>query len=118
MDLGISVADKKSGGAEAGLDLFAGAKFQADVKLALKMRLVNEKEINTEPKSKDDKTWDDITEVSYGFWAAGGLGVEAGFQLGYFDGRWRFHAKGLMINVMVIFLAIAVINNIMCHSLY
>jgi hypothetical protein len=39
-----------------------------------------------------------LAEVSYGVWAAIGIGLEAGFQLGYSDRRFRFQAKlGLVL---------------------
>jgi len=93
MDLGVSVKEKeKSSGLEAGLDLFAGAKAGADSTLALKMKLFSDEDKN-KGTSLQSIDWTTLADVSYGVWGALGIGLEAGFQLGYFDDRFRFHAK-------------------------
>ncbi len=99
LDLGVSVKEKKgsstsdtSAGAEAGLDLFAGVKTGADATLGLKMKLISEEDSknNINPKSVD---WTTLADVSYGVWFAAGIGVQAGFKLGYFENRFRYQAK-------------------------
>lgn len=93
MDLGVSVKEKdQSGGLEAGLDLFAGAKAGADSTLALKMKLFSDDDRNrgTSLQSID---WTTLADVSYGVWGGLGIGLEAGFQLGYKDDRFRYQAK-------------------------
>ena len=94
MDLGVSVkGTDKSGGLETEVELFAGAKAGADSTLAMKMKLISDEDIN--PKSVD---WTTLADISYGVWGAIGIGLEAGFQLGYKDDRFRFQAKiGLVL---------------------
>lgn len=98
MDLGVSVnAKDQSGGLTAGLDLFAGAKAGADSTMGLKMKLFSDED---QLKGISPKTinWTTLAEVSYGGWGAIGIGLDAGFQLGYFDERFRFQAKiGLVL---------------------
>jgi len=94
MDLGVSVREKdQSGGLETGLELFAGAKTAADSTLAMKMKLLRE-----DDEEAGSTEWAGLGEVSYGVWAGIGIGLEAGFQLGYFEERFRFQSKiGLVL---------------------
>ncbi len=98
MDLGVSVKEnQESGGLESGLELFAGARTGADTTLALKMKLYSDED-RSENVSLNAIDWTPIAEATYGVWAAIGIGLEAGFQLGYFDSRFRFQAKlGLVL---------------------
>lgn len=77
-----------SAGLEAGLDLFAGGKVGADVKLSFLMKLIDDKEISF--RAVD---WASLGDASFGTWAAVGAGIVASFKVGYFNGRFRYHTK-------------------------
>ncbi|MEN9308707.1 MAG: hypothetical protein RL173_2639, partial [Fibrobacterota bacterium] len=80
------------GGLEAGCDLFAGAKASAAVSLALKAKLLKDADIRAK-KNPFEADWTSLCDISYGGWAAWGVGLTAGFKLGYFDKKWVFQGK-------------------------
>lgn len=93
LDAGISLKDPlaKDGEplkAQAGLDLFAGAKTQADVTLSAQMKLVDD--VNTNVNAV---AWTEMSSFQYFAWAAAGVGLTAYIKAGYWKERFRFEAK-------------------------
>ncbi|MEK7395120.1 MAG: peptidoglycan-binding domain-containing protein, partial [Fibrobacterota bacterium] len=90
LGLAFKEGKKKEAGMEVGIEAFAGAKVGAEAAMALKMQLFDEKNPNP--------GWKDLSSVTYGVWAAYGIGAEASFKVGYYDERFRIHARiGLVI---------------------
>ncbi len=98
LDLGVSMKEnQQSGGLETGVELFAGAKAGADTTLAMNMKLLSDEDMQQDvnPRSLD---WTTLADVTYGAWAAIGIGAEASIKLGYYDNALRFLAKiGLVL---------------------
>lgn len=88
--LAFKEGKKKEAGMEVGVEVFAGAKVGAEAAMALKMQLFDDKNANP--------GWKDLSSVTYGAWAAYGIGAEASFKMGYYDERFRINARlGLVI---------------------
>lgn len=90
--LGLSFKDggDKEAGVEAGVEAFAGAKVGVEATVAMKMQLFEE--------NKPAPEWKDLSNVTYGAWAAIGFGVEASFKLGYYSKKFRIQARvGLVL---------------------
>ncbi|MBD3346349.1 MAG: OmpA family protein [Chitinivibrionales bacterium] len=81
-----------SAGLQAGVDFFAGAKVDADAKLSLLMRLIDDYDTANNMKPEDGD-WQELGDASFGTWAAIGAGISAGFKVGYFNGRVRYHSQ-------------------------
>jgi hypothetical protein len=78
--------DKAEAKAGASLDLFAGAKASAEISGAGCMKIVDDKNI------AQQATWDELGSVSWGAYAAAGIGVTIGFKVGYWESRFRYEA--------------------------
>jgi hypothetical protein len=92
METGISLGEPKKKGtaeavAEASLDVFAGAKANAEFSIAGLMKLVSDKEV------AEKAEWAVLGSASWGIWGAAGIGLTMGFKVGYWEGRIQYEAK-------------------------
>ena len=114
-DLGLSCSqdDKKpEAKAQAGVELFVGAKAQAEASFAVDVMFVEDTQLEEmreatrtvgergdemvsakDIKEKGLSNWRELGKLSAGFYVAAGFGAEATFAFGYFDNHFRFQAK-------------------------
>jgi hypothetical protein len=78
--------DKAEAKAGASLDLFAGAKASADISGSGCMKIVDDKGI------AQTASWEELGSISWGAYAAAGIGVTVGFKVGYWESRFRYEA--------------------------
>ncbi|MDE5419385.1 hypothetical protein L3049_15420 [Labilibaculum sp. DW002] len=112
-EMGLSVTEgKENASAQAGLDIFAGAKAQAKAAFEINMmfvedyvmdamrdrlktvgergeKVVSGKEIEAEKLSK----WEKLGSAEIGGFLAAGAGISGVFAVGYFEGKLRYQAK-------------------------
>ncbi|MGQ1911722.1 hypothetical protein ACT3CE_18325 [Marinifilum sp. RC60d5] len=112
-EIGLSVTEgKENASAQAGLDIFAGAKGEAKATFEMSMmfvedyvmdamrdrlktvgdrgdEVVSSKDIESEKLSK----WEKLGSAEIGGFVAAGAGITGVFAVGYFDGRLRYQAK-------------------------
>ncbi|HQF54831.1 MAG TPA: hypothetical protein PK208_06925, partial [Fibrobacteria bacterium] len=89
---GVSLKQNPDGGLNAGVELFAGAKANAEASLTTMVRLLSDEDRKKglKPHQVD---WAELTKATFGVWAAAGFGLEAAFKLGYFDKKWVYQVK-------------------------
>ena len=116
-EMGLSVTKgNENASAQAGLDMFAGAKGEAKTTFEFQMmfvddavmdtmreqlqtvgergdKLVSSKEIETKKLSK----WEKVGSLEIGGFAAAGAGIAAVFVVEYFEGRLRYQAKVALV---------------------
>jgi hypothetical protein len=92
LEAGASLKSKNmtsnEGKFDASLELFAGAKASADVSVSANMKLIKD-----ERAPKQTEGWELLGSITYGGYGAIGLGFDASFRIGYWEGRLRMAAK-------------------------
>lgn len=92
LEAGASLKSKnmksEEGKFQASLELFAGAKASADVSVSANMKLIKDERVPHQTLS-----WELLGSITYGGYVAIGLGIDASFRIGYWEGRIRMAAK-------------------------
>ncbi len=119
LDLGVSVTeDKKAEGvAQAGVEIFAGAKAQAEAKFSIDTMFVEDDKLDVVRKktgtvkergnkiisSKGLGEWSSLGDASLGAYGAVGVGFEATFKCGYINSvGFYYQAKiGATLNTFI-----------------